>query len=69
MTLYKGLKNAARPYMGNIQREVFPFNLKSFDFSPLQAVKVISKHQPTRPQVKKFLIIAKVSPIWIKIIH
>lgn len=63
MTRYKGLKNAARPYMGNIQREVFPFNLKSLDRSPLQAVKVISKHQPTRPQVKKFLIIAKVCTI------
>lgn len=39
--------------MGNIQREVLPFRVKSLLRREPKAVKMISKHQPVRPQCKK----------------
>lgn len=41
--------------MGNIQREVFPFRVKSLSRSDPRDVKSISKHQPMRPQCRKDL--------------
>ena len=50
-----GLSSAALPYMGNIQREVFPLSVISRRRRASREVKMISMHQPVNPQVRKFL--------------
>lgn len=52
-----GIRNTAIPYMGNIQREVFPFKRLSEPFIFDVAVNMISRHQPTVPHSMNFFII------------
>lgn len=52
-----GIRNTAIPYIGNIQREVFPFKRLSEPFIFDVAVNMISRHQPTVPHSMNFFII------------
>lgn len=59
--------------MGNIQREVCPIRVISLFWREPIAVKIISRHQPVKPHLKKFLInLFIIKTVWqklLKIIH
>ena len=57
MTHRSGETRQKLPYMGNIQIEVFPINLKSFFRREFSEVNTISIHHPKIPQFKNFNII------------